>query len=65
MKMSDLKQLSNKELEEMIQRKRDNLRNFYFNISKGKVKNVKEAREIKKEIARILTFQKIKSGQSR
>ncbi|OHA13589.1 MAG: 50S ribosomal protein L29 [Candidatus Tagabacteria bacterium RIFCSPLOWO2_01_FULL_39_11] len=57
MKIVELKQLSKKELKETLQKKRTSLRSFYFNISKGKVKNMKEAREIKKDIARILTLE--------
>ena len=56
MKTKELKALSKNELQNLLLEKRDNLRKFYFKISKGRVKNIKEAGEIKKDIARILTI---------
>jgi len=44
-----------KELQQMLLEKRNELRNFRFKITKGKTKNVKVGRELKREMARILT----------
>jgi len=43
------------ELEKTLAEKRRALREFYFGVSGSKVKNVKAARGLRKEIARILT----------
>lgn len=56
MKTKDLRTYSEKNLQELLKEKREALRLFRFNASSGKVKNVKEARGIRKEIARILTL---------
>lgn len=52
------KELSKKtksELQKLLQQNRSKLRTLRFNLSSGKVKNVREVRAIKKNIARILT----------
>ncbi|MBI2038730.1 MAG: 50S ribosomal protein L29 [Candidatus Niyogibacteria bacterium] len=46
---------SRQALQEMLDREREGARVFRFRIAQGKVKNVKEGRERKKAIARILT----------
>jgi large subunit ribosomal protein L29 len=56
MKMSEIKQRSKKELREVLAEKREKLRELRFELAAGKVKNVREIRIIKKDIARILTF---------
>ncbi|MFH1575713.1 MAG: 50S ribosomal protein L29 [Candidatus Nealsonbacteria bacterium] len=56
MKISDIRQKSKKELESMLLERREHLRNLRFDLASGKVKNVREIRELKKEIARILTL---------
>ena len=43
------------ELEEMIAHNREELRKIRFGLYSGKIKNVKSSREIKKDIARLLT----------
>ncbi len=43
------------EAEKLLQDKREELRSFYFNVSGAKVKNVKLARNTRKQIARALT----------
>ena len=60
MKIKELSQKPKKELETLLSEKRERLRQLRFNISSGKVKNIREIREIKKDIARILTILKIK-----
>lgn len=55
MKISEIKQKPKNELQKLLQDERDNLRQLRFDLSAGKVKNVREIRKIKKDIARILT----------
>jgi len=55
MKKEIFKNKSEKELRTILKDKRNSLRDFRFKISKGKAKNVKEGRNLKKDIARILT----------
>jgi len=53
-----------KELQTMISEKRNALRNFRFSVSGSNARNVKEGKNTRKDIARILTIlnekQKIK-----
>lgn len=42
----------------MLQDNREKLRQLKFDLASGKVKNVREIRQIKKDIARILTLSK-------
>lgn len=58
MKTQELKQKSQKELQKLLQDKREKLRELRFALASGKVKNVREIRQIKKDIARILTIMK-------
>lgn len=60
MKTRDLKQSSKNELSNLLKEKREDLQSFYFKIAKGRVKNVKEARELKRDIAKILTLLNVK-----
>ena len=55
MKSSELKQKSQKELQKLLQNNQEKLRQFRFDLMSGKVKNVREIRQTKKDIARILT----------
>lgn len=50
-----MKEKTDEELKEMLELKRKNLRLFRFGIAGSKIKNVKEGRDTRKEIARILT----------
>lgn len=54
-KMKDYKGKNKKDLLSMVQEKRTALRNFHFGIAGSKVRNVKEGKNIKKDIARLLT----------
>ncbi len=56
MKFQNLKQKPKDEIEKLLKDLREKLRQLRFDLVSGKVKNVKETREIKKDIARILTF---------
>lgn len=58
MKPSELKQKSKSELQKLLQDSRERLRQLRFDLAAGKVKNVREVRQIKKDIARILTLLK-------
>ncbi|MEK7647051.1 MAG: 50S ribosomal protein L29 [Patescibacteria group bacterium] len=61
MKIKELRQKSEAELQNLLDKSRDRLIQFKFNVSLGKEKNVKEARTLRRDIARILTV--IKSGK--
>lgn len=55
MKKENLDSKQIHEMEEMVFRKREELRKTRFGIASGKVKNVKSAKETRRNIARILT----------
>jgi len=57
-RIQELRQKSKTELQKMLQDSRERLRQLRFDLTAGKVKNVREIRKIKKEIARILTLLK-------
>lgn len=54
-KISDLKNKNNKELEKMVKEKKERLDTLRFKMPRKEVKNYKELGMIKKDIARILT----------
>lgn len=56
MKIAELRQKSKNELEQLLRENREKARNLRFDLAGGKVKNVREIRRIKKDIARILTI---------
>ena len=61
MKKRELQELKTKpvaELEKLLRESRERLRALKFNLAAGKVKNSGELRELKKTIARVLTFKK-------
>ncbi len=53
--MKDIKGKTKKELIKTLGEKRDALQSFKYELSGGKAKDVKKGRNIKKEIARIMT----------
>lgn len=55
MKISEIKQKSQNELHRILAEKQEKLRQLRFDLVSGKVKNVREIRQIKKDIARIFT----------
>lgn len=55
-KIKEFRRLSRSELQRVLKEKREKLRQLRFDLIAGKVKNVREIREIKKDIARILTL---------
>ena len=56
MKIRELRQKSDKELKQTLNNLRDKLRELRFNLTGGKVKNIKEIHQTKKDIARILSL---------
>ncbi len=58
MKISEIRKKPEKDLLELLDKKREDLRNLYFRNSAGKIKNVKQISKNKKEIAKILTILK-------
>lgn len=59
-KLQELRQKSKLELQKLLKLKREKLRQLRFDLTSGKIKNVREIRKTKKEIARILTLLKQK-----
>ncbi|MFY9458070.1 MAG: 50S ribosomal protein L29 [Candidatus Spechtbacterales bacterium] len=56
MKIREVRQKSKEELTKMLSQNRNRLLSLRFDLAGGRVKNVKEIREVKKDIARILTL---------
>ncbi len=54
--INEFKQKSEKDLKKILRDSRERLRQLRFNLASGKVKNVREIRKLKKDIARILTI---------
>jgi ribosomal protein L29 len=61
-KIKELREKTAGELNGLLKEKKEALRKFRFGMGHGKVKNTKEAREIKKDIARIFTLLSAKGG---
>jgi len=59
-KLKEFLRLKESELQKILLEKRERLRNLRFDLAAGKVKNIKEIREVKKDIARILTILNLK-----
>ncbi len=55
MKVAELKQKTKEDLQKMVNELKEKLRQFRFDLSSGKVKNVKSIRMARKDIARIFT----------
>jgi len=55
-KIREFSRLSRQELQKNLLEKREKLRQLRFDLASGKVKNVREIREIKKDIARMITL---------
>ena len=56
MKKVEIQKKSKSDLKKLIIDKRERLRVLRFNLAVGKLKNVREIRETKRDIARILTL---------
>ena len=56
MKIQEINQKNEKELDLLLKEKRERLRSLRFDLVGGKVKNVREVRSIRKDIAKIMTL---------
>lgn len=56
MKAAELRKKSKEDLEKILKEKREKLQKLRLDLSLGKLKNVKEIGQTKKDIARILTI---------
>ena len=56
MKISQLRKKPKGELPTILRENQDKLRQLRFDLSAGKIKNVKEVQKVRKEIAQILTL---------
>ncbi len=56
MKITEFRKKTESELKKILQESREKIRQLRFDLASGKVKNVREIRKIKKDIARILTL---------
>jgi len=55
MEIGELRQRPKEELKKLLQESRDKMRQMKFDLSSGKIKNVRGIRQIRKEIAVMLT----------
>ena len=60
MKIKDLKEKTEKELQSLALQEREKLRKLFFQISAGQLKDVSQVKKTKKVIAQILTILKEK-----
>ncbi len=58
MKITEIRKKSKSELDKLLQESKNKIRALRFDLASGKVKNVREIRKTKKDIARILTILK-------
>jgi len=63
--MAKIKEKNDKELDKELVEKQKELRSFRFGIAGSKVRNVKTARNLRKDIARILTEKTSRLSKSR
>lgn len=63
-KLKEFRRLTIGQLQNLLLEKRRKLLDLRFNLSAGKLKNIKEVRETKKDIARILMILKEKQQKS-
>jgi ribosomal protein L29 len=56
MDIKELKQQTSKKLNEILSSDREKLRDLRFRVASKQVKNIREIREVKKNISRILTL---------
>ena len=55
MKTTELRKLSDKELAKLLEEKRSAVRQFRFDVTGSKVKNIKEGGNARRTVARIVT----------
>ena len=63
MKVKELREKNIEELEKMLSEKRENTRKLRFDIASKQVKNTKDLKNEKRDIARILTLINEKNGK--
>ena len=63
MKIKELKIKSEKELQQVLKEEREHLRELKFDLASKKLKKVREVRDVKKTIAKILTLINEKHGK--
>lgn len=63
MKIKELRQKTAKELKELLEEDRHKLGQLKFNLAAKKLKNHREIRELRKDIARILTLSSEKKNE--
>jgi len=56
MKTAELRQQTKEELKRQLQEDREKMRQLRFDLVSGRVKNIREIRIIKKDVARISTI---------
>ncbi|OGZ35332.1 MAG: 50S ribosomal protein L29 [Candidatus Portnoybacteria bacterium RIFCSPLOWO2_01_FULL_43_11] len=61
MKIKEIRQKSGREIRSLLTEKKQRLGQFGFDLASKKIKNVREIRETRKDIARILTI--LKNGE--
>lgn len=64
MKIQELRRRPKSELHKLLSENRERLRVLRFELASGKVKNVREIRILRKDIAKILTLIKQKADQN-
>jgi len=63
-KIKEFKRLPKKELKRLLTEKKNALRQMRFDLTGGKVKNVREIRETRRDVARLMTMLKQKTYAS-
>ena len=56
MNIAEIKKRSEAELKDILAKRREKLRQLRFDLASGKVKNIRDIRIAKKDIAKILTI---------
>lgn len=63
--MQELQNKTDTDLHKELGEKRESLRRFRFDVSGSKIKNVKEALALRKQIARILTALRMREASKK
>jgi ribosomal protein L29 len=59
-RVKDFQRMANEDLKANLKEKQEHLRRLWFDLAGGKVKNIREIRQTRRDIARILTLLKQK-----
>lgn len=65
MKIAEMRKKSNTELEHLVAESRKKLQELRFALGGGKVKNVREIRNVKKVIAQALTLVRLQDNKAK